>query len=103
MMALPILLALAAVACLAVAVVLAVRRPLAPGPRTKVWRRSKTLWLNVATIVAAGVAIVEASTGDWKAELQPWGYYLLVVALAMANAALRLITTKGLTTDPDDQ
>lgn len=97
MVGLSILLAILAAVCLEMfADVLAARRTdAAPAPprRTSFWRR-RAVWVNVATVAAAGLAVVEASVGEWKEALAPWGYTLIGVAMAMAAAGLRLIHNK---------
>lgn len=102
MIAFVLLLAGLAFGCLVVAFAVALRRT-SPSPSTKAWWRSKTLWINVATIVGAGVAIVEVATGELRKTLPEWAYFALLAVLAMLNAGLRLVTTKGLSNNPHDQ
>ena len=60
----------------------------------KPWYESKTIWVNVLTLVA----VIIASVSNWP-ELQQYGAQL-ATALAVVNVCLRLITHEGITNDP---
>ena len=60
----------------------------------KRWYFSRTLWLNAG--VAALVAL-EAGTGLLQPLLPANFYTLIAVGLPVLNAALRVVTTEGLT------
>ncbi len=59
----------------------------------KPWWKSRTLRLNAA---AAALAAMEANTGLLQPLLPVNFYEALVVALAVGNAVLRVITTRPL-------
>lgn len=60
---------------------------------TKPWWQSKTLWFNA---IAAGLATLEASAELFQPYLpgNVYGYGLML--LTVGNAALRIVTTQGL-------
>lgn len=58
----------------------------------KRWYQSRTVWLNVATVVAGGGPLVANFTGL----VSPFAYALLLTAVGGANIALRLLTDKGI-------
>jgi hypothetical protein len=61
----------------------------------KKWWQSKTLWLNGITFVlTAGFAVLEASLPELKGLVSPLVYVYISIALAMANALLRFITSQ---------
>ena len=60
----------------------------------KSWYRSKTLWAN--SLIAALVAL-EAGTGLLQPHLPANFYTMIAVGLPVLNAALRVISTQGLT------
>ena len=59
----------------------------------KPWWRSRVLWLNAA---ASALAALEANTGLLQPLLPVNFYSVLSVALAVGNAALRVITSQPL-------
>ena len=59
---------------------------------SKVWWKSKTLWLNA---IAAALVALEAGTGMLQPLLPVNFYTLLAVGLPVINGALRVITTQG--------
>ena len=61
---------------------------------TKPWYQSKTIWFNIAV---ASLAALEVSASMIQPFVQGnvYGYGLLL--LTVGNAALRIITTQGLT------
>lgn len=61
-------------------------------PKGKPWYKSKTVWLNVATVVAGGGPLVANFTGL----VSPVTYAILLTFIGLANVALRFITTKGI-------
>ena len=61
---------------------------------TKAWWRSRMLWLNV---LAAALVALEETTGVLQPRLPVNFYAALAVALPVANAVLRVITSKALT------
>ena len=58
----------------------------------KRWFTSKTIWLNTA---AAALVALEANWGLLQPLLPVNFYSVLAVALPVANAALRIVTSKG--------
>lgn len=58
----------------------------------KPWWQSKTLWLNA---VAAALVALESGTGMLQPLLPVNFYTLLAVGLPVLNAALRVMTTQG--------
>lgn len=58
----------------------------------KPWWLSKTLWLNA---IAAGLVALESGTGQLQPLLPVNFYTALAVGLPVLNAALRIITTQG--------
>lgn len=60
----------------------------------KPWWQSKTLWAN--TIAAALVAL-EANMGVLQPHVPVNVYALFAFALPIVNAALRIVTSQGLT------
>lgn len=68
-------------------------RPAAVQP-TKAWWRSRMLWLNV---LAAALVALEETTGVLQPLLPVNFYAALAVALPVANAMLRVITSKAIT------
>lgn len=63
----------------------------------KPWYESKTIWVNVLTLVGVVITSVTA----WP-ELQQYGAQL-ATALAVVNVLLRLITSEGITNATQDQ
>ena len=63
----------------------------------KPWYESKTIWVNVLTLVGVVISSVTA----WP-ELQQYGAQL-ATALAIVNVLLRLITSEGITNATQDQ
>lgn len=63
-------------------------------PAAKAWWKSRTLWLNAG---AAGLVALEASTGLLQPLLPVNLYTAAAVALPVANAMLRVVTTQALT------
>ena len=63
-------------------------------PTTKPWWQSRTLWFNA---VCAALAAAEASTGLLQPLLPVPAYAALAFVLPVGNAALRAITSTGLT------
>lgn len=59
---------------------------------SKKWYQSRTVWLNIATVVAGGGPLVANFTGL----VEPFTYALLLTAVGGANIALRLLTDKGI-------
>lgn len=59
----------------------------------KPWWKSKTLWLNA---IAAALVALEANTGLLRPLLPVSLYTALAVALPVANALLRVVTTQAL-------
>lgn len=58
----------------------------------KRWFTSKTLWLNA---IAAGLVTLEASWGLMQ-PLMPVNFYsVIAVVLPVANAVLRVLSSKG--------
>lgn len=60
----------------------------------KKWWKSKMLWLNGLTALAAAL---EATTGMLKPYIGEGGYVLLLILLPVANAMLRVVSTTKLT------
>ncbi len=60
----------------------------------KPWYKSRTLWFNV---VMAGLAALEAGAHLVQAYVPGNVYGWGLLALAVGNAGLRIITTQGLT------
>ena len=58
----------------------------------KPWWHSKTLWLNA---VAAALVALEAGTGVLQPFVPVNVYAALAVGLPVLNAALRILTTQG--------
>lgn len=65
---------------------------------TKVWWKSKTLWINA--IVGALVAL-QAVSGALQPVVSAHFYALVAVGLPIINAVLRVITTQGLVLKDD--
>lgn len=59
----------------------------------KAWHKSKTIWLNV---IGAVLVALEASFGILQPLIPANSYAVLSVALAVSNAALRVITTQAI-------
>lgn len=57
----------------------------------KPWYKSKTIWVNVLTILA----VLITSVTSWP-DMQQYGAQL-ATALAVVNVMLRLITSEGIT------
>lgn len=57
----------------------------------KKWYKSRTVWLNVATVVAGASPLVANFTGL----VSPFAYALLLTAVGVANIALRFLTDTG--------
>lgn len=66
----------------------------------KPWHRSKTLRVNA---LAAALLALEASTGLLQPHLPVDIYLVMAVALSVANAVLRVITTQALVLRPQSQ
>jgi hypothetical protein len=62
-----------------------------PAP-AKHWMESRTLWVNA---IAAGLVVLEASTGALQPHLPVNLYAALAVALPVVNAMLRVLTNQG--------
>ncbi len=95
--------ALLAAAFLVLAVAIALRRPLPSWveARAKKWWQSKTLWFNLLSVVAAGMAVAESL--DLQSQMPPWAGAVFLIVVAMVNAGLRLVTTRAITlTDSPD-
>ena len=60
---------------------------------SKPWWQSKTLWLNA---LAAVLTALEASTGALQPFLPVNYYAAMALALPVANALLRVVTTRSL-------
>ena len=58
----------------------------------KKWYKSRTMWLNLATVVAGGAPLVANFTGL----ISPLVYAMLMTAVGLANIALRLLTDTGI-------
>ena len=58
----------------------------------KPWYKSKTMWFNIATVLAGAGPIVANFTGL----VSPFAYALLLSVVGGANIALRLMTDKGI-------
>lgn len=63
----------------------------APAPE-KHFLESRTLWVNA---LAAGLVVLEASTGMLQPHLPVNLYAALAVALPVVNAMLRVVTNQG--------
>lgn len=60
-----------------------------PPKRTKSWLTSKTIWINAIT---AGIAVITALQGQQIVAENPQLAAGLVVAVSVANIALRVVT-----------
>lgn len=58
----------------------------------KKWYKSKTVWLNVATVVAGAGPLVANFTGL----VNPLVFALLLTGVGLANVALRFLTDQGI-------
>lgn len=58
----------------------------------KKWYKSRTVWLNVATVVAGAAPLVANFTGL----IGPMGYAVALTFVGFANIALRLLTDTGI-------
>jgi hypothetical protein len=63
----------------------------------KIWWKSRTLWFNA---IASGLLVLESKTDVLQTVLPVDFYTIVAVVLPVVNAALRVITTTGLTTKP---
>lgn len=63
-----------------------------PDPCVKKWYRSKTVWLNVATVVAGSAPLV----GNFVGLVSPLTYAILMTAVGVGNIALRFLTDQGI-------
>jgi hypothetical protein len=65
-------------------------------PKAKPWYKSKTVWANVATIVAAMLTGLEqllpVLTPVISASVMPW----VLVGVGVLNIGLRMVTTEGI-------
>lgn len=62
-------------------------------PRKRWWWRSRTLWFNA---IVAALAAAEMSLHVLQPMLGEHTYQVIAFALAVGNAALRLVTTQAL-------
>lgn len=60
-------------------------------PRKK-WYKSRTVWLNVATVIAGAGPLVANFTGL----VSPLTYALLLTAVGIGNIALRFLSDSGI-------
>ncbi len=58
----------------------------------KKWYLSKTVWLNVATVVAGAGPLV----GNFMGLVSPLVYAILLTVVGLGNVALRFITDQGI-------
>lgn len=65
---------------------------------TKVWWKSKTLWVNA---LAAALVAVESLTGVLKPHISGQIYFYVAFFLPIVNAVLRVVTSKALTGKSD--
>jgi hypothetical protein len=61
----------------------------APKVASKSWLKSKTIWINV---IAAGIAVITTLQGQQIVADHPQLAAGLVVAVSIANIALRVVT-----------
>lgn len=61
-------------------------------PSKKPWWKSRTLWVNTA---AAALVALEANTGLLQPLLPVNLYTAIAIALPVLNAALRIVTSQG--------
>lgn len=59
---------------------------------TKKWYQSRTVWLNIATVVAGGMPLV----ANFSGLVNPLFYAGLLTVVGAANVALRFLTDKGI-------
>jgi len=58
----------------------------------KKWYQSRTVWLNVLTIVASGGSLV----GNFSGLLSPVLYAVVMTVIGLANVGLRMVTDQGI-------
>jgi len=59
---------------------------------SKKWYNSRTVWLNVATVVAGAAPLV----GNFVGLVSPLTYAILMTAVGIGNIALRFLTDTGI-------
>jgi len=57
----------------------------------KKWYKSRTVWLNIATVVAGGGPLV----ANFSGLVNPLFYAVLLTVVGVANVGLRLLTEQG--------
>ncbi len=65
-------------------------------PKGKPWYKSKTVWLNIATILAAMGAGAEQLLPTLSVVLSAGTVTWLLFAIGIINLALRFVTTEGI-------
>jgi hypothetical protein len=66
-------------------------------PQGKPWYKSKTVWVNVATVVAAMLTGIEQYLSVLAPVIDPMVMPWLLVGVGVVNIVLRAITTEGIT------
>lgn len=66
-------------------------------PQGKPWYKSKTVWANVATVVAAMLTAVEQYLSVLSPVIDPVIFPWVLAGVGVVNIVLRAITTEGIT------
>lgn len=66
-------------------------------PQGKPWYKSKTVWVNVATVVAAMATGIETMLPTLAPVIDPVVMPWILVGVGVVNIALRAITEEGIT------
>jgi len=62
---------------------------------TKPWYKSKTMWFNIATVVAAGTAFVSSNPAAFLPFLPEQSAPVILAVVGVINVMLRAVTTTG--------
>lgn len=73
------------------------RKPRPEKKQAKPWYKSKTVWFNVATVVAAVLTGIESMLNVLAPVVSPVVMPWILFGVGLANLVLRTITTEGLT------
>lgn len=58
---------------------------------SKPWYKSKTMWVNILTVIAGAGSIV----GNFSGMLEPTTYAIAISVVGVANILLRAVTDSG--------
>lgn len=67
---------------------------------SKVWWKSRTIWLNVLTVLSALAAAANEFLNVLQVSLSPETYAVSLFVIGALNVFLRTITTQGITAKP---